>query len=212
MSARTMKRQILNNVLTILVACGSVFHPQSASSQQMIQQKELKSYTNDKYGFTFRYPKTWELQIQPAPSGSQCEFGIDLRPPSWLSHLKNAEYRRNYDFPLQILLCRTDYDSFIRSQGYSKNDNEWVNRSRGLDTEAEEIQGNGWHGITGETSFKTITRTNKPGPESFLQQAVLTNDKGLCVLIIMEYTGAPLDNWNIEDLLHSIEIKPGTKG
>jgi hypothetical protein len=121
--------------------------------------------------------------------------------------LKTAEYRRYYDFPLQILLCRKGYESFIIWQGYYKKDNEWVNRSRGLDMEAEEIKGKGWHGIVGEVSFKTITKTGAQGPESFLQQAVLTNGKGLCILIIMEYTGAPLYNWNIEDLLKSIEIK-----
>jgi len=174
----------------------------------------MEAYYSSEYGIRFLYPKSWELQIIPDPLRT-CEYEIRLRPPSWLEHLASYEWRRYSDFPIQIWLCKKDYITLAASQGYIKKEGQWVTQGTVLDT--ANVKGKGWHGFVGEVPFKPLPKGNEPGPELYLQQAVIGIDKDRSILVVMEYMQDYMRQymkapWRIKHLLQSLEVGRRDKG
>lgn len=170
------------------------------------QKQEMKSFYNAQYGIKFLYPQSWELQMIPDPLKT-CEYEIRLRPLSWLKHLASSEWRRYSDFPLQILLCKKDYITLAESQLYIKKEGQWVTQGTEMDT--SDIKGKGWHGFVGEAPFRPLPKDGDPGPELYLQQAVIGIAKNRSLLVVMEYTK---EDWSIDNLLQTLEIIDTAKG
>ena len=176
----------------------------NAPSSCAAQNLEMTPHYSANYGLKLLYPKSWELQIETQEL-LLCEYEIRIRPPSWQSIIESSEYRRD-DFPIVILICEKDFESLATSYLYEKTDDGWISVSKGIDLETDEINGKGWTGIVGEVPFRSVTKTGEPGGVLFLQQAILSINSGRSAVIIMEYMDSPWDVWDIDALLHSLEI------
>jgi len=190
-------------VVCLLLFCFSSF----ANAEQ---KNDMTSCYNAEFALNFKYPVSWEFQIVPS-ADQRCKYEIRLRPPSWLAHLATAEYRRSSSFPLQILLCPKDFESFAGELLYEKKEDGWGKISKGSEMYADDIKGANWHGIVGDILINSIMRSGERGPVMELQQALISTGKNKTVLILMEYTSPEFDNWSIDDLLDKLQITANGK-